>query len=145
MSTSLQSPVQYPAATYGGKLYTCRFSFGASRRVANEKLDERYPVVKVEENADAATKALAANINITRTLITAACTFGTETPEGSWIPMAAPKTSEGYIDWVAMQETMAMQEMTGMVAAINEAYRLADEMAKKAQTPSLTPTRQAVQ
>src|SRR5258708_3405640 len=125
MSTNLQSPITYPTTTVGGKAYECRFSFAASRRLAAEKIDERFPLIPVTDETDAATKYLAGQTNITRTLITAACTFGVQAPDGKWQPIG--------MDWEQLQEAMATEEFTPMVAAINEAFRLAQRMAATAQ------------
>ncbi len=99
-------------------------------------MDARFPIVEVTPESDAAARQAASHVVVMRNLVLAACTLGTETPEGKWLPIAVDCMDDAAL--LDLQEQMLPNEFNTLVAAINEANRLAQEAQKAAQTAPLT-------
>lgn len=128
----LQSPIQWPVASICGRPYLCKFSFGSALRIGRANIDARYPPVQVNAEMDAAAVQAAQHTILMRNLIIAACTLGNETPEGTWAPIALDANNDAVLE--SLPDRMLPNEYNTLVAAINEANRLAQEAQTAAQS-----------
>ena len=138
MST-LQSPISNPVRSIGGELYEIKASFSNQRKYWAQKVDQRFPSIATDENSDEATKEAANSNSIARNLIFAACLLG-NTVDGKWVSIDIGKTADGYLDWEALQDRLAAPEYAPLLIGLNEAWNLAEETTKKAQSLSLVKT-----
>lgn len=131
-SQLLQSPIQWPVASIAGRPYQCKFSFGSALRIGRANIDARYPPVQIGAEMDAAAREAATHTILMRNLIIAACTLGNETADGRWEPIALDPANDAVLE--CLPDRMLPNEYNTLVAAINEANRLAQEAQTAAQS-----------
>lgn len=116
----MDSPIEYPRVTIGGKSYELRFTYGAVRRARalgalyNE---EQVKKLTFEERVDVDLKLIAA------------CA-GNVTGPDQWEPIA--------LSWLQIQETISPGEYDNAVAALSECLRKAAQAGNPATLPAQT-------